>query len=261
MLNHEYKIISTNILKAFFSGLILLIGGLVFFNLRFTRDLLVWSLILGFIHALSSIGYYIVLKSKNAGETMPFFQSSSVLFIFLGSVIVFNEFVTIFNYIGIVLILIGVYLLLVESSMKHPKLDRVFLLILLLTILSVISSLMVKELLFNVEPMNLAITIYFSATVILVGCQVVLKKPSSGALSYFKPRISKIISASFFGAMGTFFLYLALSVGNASKVYPIAGLNSIFVFIIASIFLREKFYWHKLIGTVIVVGGIFLISL
>jgi len=38
-------------------------------------------------------------------------------------------------------------------------------------------------------------------------------------------------------------------------------LQSVFVFIIALMFLKEKFYWHRLIGTIIVVIGIYFISI
>ncbi len=69
-----------------------------------------------------------------------------------------------------------------------------------------------------------------------------------------------IITASFFGAMGTFLLYSALAIGDASKVFSIAGLQSAFIFIIASLFLKEKFRWHRLGGTMIIVAGVFLIS-
>jgi uncharacterized membrane protein len=56
-------------------------------------------------------------------------------------------------------------------------------------------------------------------------------------------------------------LFSAAALGNASKVYPLAGLQSAFIFIIALLFLKEKFYWHRLAGTVIVFLGIFLVSL
>ena len=77
----------------------------------------------------------------------------------------------------------------------------------------------------------------------------------------FEKKIPKILVASFFGGIGTFLIYSALAVGNASKVYPLTGLSTIFIFIFASVFLKEKFMWHRLAGTVLVFLGIYLVSL
>jgi uncharacterized membrane protein len=40
-----------------------------------------------------------------------------------------------------------------------------------------------------------------------------------------------------------------------------AGISSVTVFLLATVFLQEKFYRHRFIGTLIVVLGIYLISL
>jgi len=165
--------------------------------------------------------------------------------------------VNMFNYTGIALILIGVYVVLSKDGFKLPKLDKVIFLISVMVILDVVYLLSVKKLLFEIEPINLAIMLYFSSTIILA-CYLLSSKKQK---KLFDIKSSKIIVAAFFGAIGTFLLYFALSIGNASKVYPTVGLQSVFIFIIASVFLKEKFYWHRLIGTLVVFVGIFLISL
>jgi drug/metabolite transporter (DMT)-like permease len=260
MMNKSYNVVSTNTLKAFFNGIMLLITGIIFFQLNFTRNLLLWSLILGIIHAFGTIIYFTALTRKNVGEIIPFYQSAGILFIFISSVLVFNEIVTSFNFAGIVLILVGVYLVLSEKFLKIPPVGKASLLILLLIPLDITHALLVKNLLFNIKPINLSIATYFSATLLLASYQLVSNKHSFEKLSIIKPRLPKILCASFFGAFGTLFLYTALFFGNASKVYPMAGLTSIFIFIIASIFLREKFYWHRLLGIVVAFLGIYLIS-
>nr|MCK4929879.1 DMT family transporter [Nanoarchaeota archaeon] len=261
MMNHKYGVFRTNTVKMFFDGVILLIIGLIFFDLNFTPNIILWSLILGVIYALGGIIYFTVLKLKDVGQVIPYFQSSEILLVFVGSLLLFNEFVTIFNYFGVFLILIGVYAVLSETGIKFPKLDKAFFLVLLIVIIDVVYWLLVKKLLFDIKPINLAIMMYFSTTLILFVYQVLFRKQSLSSLISFKPKIPKIALAAFFGAMGTFLIYSALSIGDISKVYPIAGIQSVFIFIIASIFLKEKFYWHRMIGTVIVFAGIFLISL
>jgi len=260
MMNLNYGVISTNIFKMFFDGMIVLIIGLIFFNLNFAGNFSFLILLPGAIQAFSMLIYYTALKLKDVGEIMPFYQSSGILFIFLSSVIVFNEFVSISNYAGIMLILVGVYLVLSKDGLKIPKMDRGSLLILILLPTDVISALIVKKLLFNVEPINLAIMMYFSATLFLVCFQILYRKHISDIFTGFKSKIPKIVSASFFGSIGTLFLYSALSCGYASKVYPLQGLNSIFIFIIALVFLKEKFYWHRLIGIFVAFFGVYLVS-
>jgi transporter family protein len=108
---------------------------------------------------------------------------------------------------------------------------------------------------------------YFSTTIISVICIFFYRLSSAKrastplASSFSKARLVSIGVAAFFGVIGTFLLYTALSKGDASKIYPLAGLQSIFIFIIASIFLREKFKWQRLIGIIVVFAGIFLLSM
>jgi len=258
MMNLKYEVISTNVFKALFNGMIVLTIGLIFFN--FTGNFSLLMLVPGAIYAFSTLIYYTAIKLQDVGEIIPFYQSLGILFIFLSSVIVFNEFVSVYNYMGIILILIGVYLVLSKDVLKIPKFGRGSLLILLLLPTDVISALLVKKLLYNFEPINLAIVMYFSATLFLICFQILYRKHSSDIITNLRARVPKIASASFFGAIGTIFLYSALSLGYASKVYPIAGLTSIFIFIIAFFFLKEKFYWYRLIGIVFAFFGIYLIS-
>jgi len=260
MMNLNYGVISTNIFKMFFDGVVVLTIGLIFFHLNLAGNFSFLLLLPGAIQAFSMLIYYSALKLKDVGEIMPFYQSSGILFIFLSAVVVFNEFVTIYNYFGIMLILIGVYLVLSRDGLKIPKMDKGSLLILILIPADVISALLIKKLLFNIEPINLVIIMYFSATFFLVCFQILYRKRISDIFTGFKSKIPKIVSASFFGSIGTLFLYSALSLGYASKVYPLQGLNSIFIFIIALVFLKEKFYWHRLIGIVIAFFGIYLIT-
>ncbi len=158
------------------------------------------------------------------------------------------------------LILIGVYLVLSEKKLSIPNIDKASLLILILIPTDLISALIVKNLLFDVKPINLAIIMYFSAALFLFSFQFLFRKKITFEVSNIKKRVPKILSASVFGALGTLFLYLALFYGNASKVYPLAGLTSVFIFIIASFFLKEKFYVHRLCGIIIAFFGIYFIS-
>ena len=166
-----------------------------------------------------------------------------------------------YNYSGIILILIGVYFVVSENGLSAPKVDQSFLPLLILLPMDVAYALLLKTLLGKFDPVPLAVSIYFLSSLMLVGIQLFSKKEPFPTVAYLKPKLKVIFSASFFGGISVFLLYSALSVGNASKIYPFAGLNSIVIFFLAIIFLKEKFYWHRMAGTLVAFAGIFLISL
>lgn len=260
LMNRKYNIFRTDTFKMFFDGLILLIICLTFFEFTISVELLIWSFLLGTIYALSGIMYFNALRLKDAKEVIPSLQSSSILLIFLLSILLFNEIVNIFNYFGVFLIIIGIYSVL-SKGLKLPKLDKGMGFIFITIFLTVIYSLLAKKLLFGIKPINLAVTMYFSCTFVLLLYQMFFEKNIIKSFVNFKSRIPKVLLASLFGSFGTFLLYSALSIGNASKIYPLAGLQSVFIFIIASLFLKERFSWHRLLGTLFVFVGVFLVSI
>lgn len=257
MMNRGGTPLTVNSIKMLYDGIILLIIGAVFFDLQFTVDSVLWALLLGGIYAISGILYFNTLKLKDAAVAVPYLQSTTLLLTFLGSVVFLLESPNTFNYIGIFLIFIGVYALFIEKGIKLPKMNRTFFIMAGAVIMMTVYSLLAKNLIGGIEPINLAIMMYFSSALFLFFYIVAFKKFDSTEI-FKSPRL---MTAAFFGALGTFLLYSALQVGEASQVYPIAGLQSVFIFILASFFLKEKFYLHRLAGVLTVVIGIYLISI
>jgi uncharacterized membrane protein len=262
MMKRGYWIISTSILKNFFDGLILLVVGFVFFKISLNYSLILWAFVLGFVLAVIWIMYYRSLQLNNVGEFVPVLYSTEILLTFLGSVILFNESTNYVNYIGILLILAGIYLIksikLKVSLANIPKATT--LPILLLAILQAIYALLAKWLLTDFKPLELAVYMYLSTAFILLVYSILHKKEKTTSISKIKQTIPRVFVAAVFGATGTFLLYNALSIGEASEIYPMAGVESVFVFIIASVFLKEKFYLHKFFGVMMVVLGVYFIS-
>jgi len=269
MMNKKYDALYTNTLKTFFDALILIVIGLIFFKLEFTPNMIILAIILGAIYAVVGRIYYLVLKLKDVSQTMPYLQSSQILLTFFGSLLLFNEPSNYLNYTGIVLIPIGVYAVLSEKGFKAPKIDKVFFYVLLIVALHIIYWLLAKKMLFDAQPISVGIAMYISCGFFLLIFLLFSRKKNrasqanvktSQALAAPKHTVPTIAIAAFFGAMGTFLLFSALKVGFASKVYSLAALQPIFIAIIALLFLSEKWHWNRVIGTVIVCAGIFLIS-
>jgi len=261
MMNKQYHPVTTVLLRIIFNAFFLSAIGLIFLNLSISPSLLLIATIPGFILASSFVIYLFVLKRKNACEISPFSQSLDVLFIFLASIILLNEQANLANYAGILVIVIGIYLVLTERITKVPRLDINLIIIIALVPIDVSYALIIKTFLGTNEPIALAISIYLMALLMLGIFSFFIRKKLRQTITSLKKQLRIVLIASLCASSSIVLLYTALSQANASKVYPMAGINSIMVFIFATMFLKEKFYMHRLIGTVIVFFGIYLISI
>jgi uncharacterized membrane protein len=261
MMNQQYHPVTTVLLRTLFNAVFLGSAGLLFLNLRISTSLLLLAAIPAFLLAISFVVYLRVLQKKNASEIQPFSQSLDVLFIFLGSIILLHEPATLANYAGILVMVGGIYLVLTEHITKRPRLDRNLLIIAALVPIDLAYALLVKTFLGNTEPIALAVSIYLMAFLMLTVIYLFMRRKIQPASASLKPQLRTVLVASLFAATAAGLLYTALSQANASKVYPMAGISSITVFLLATIFLKEKFHRHRFIGTLIVVLGIYLISL
>jgi drug/metabolite transporter (DMT)-like permease len=260
MMNQRYLPVTTVLLRTLFNGLFLGAAGLLFLHLQITVSLLLLAAIPAFLLAVSFVVYLRVLQRRNASEIQPFSQSLNVLFIFLASIVVLHEPAVLANYIGILVVVIGVYLALTEHITQLPRLDRNLLIIAALVPLDVAYALLVKTYLADADPVALAVSIYLLSFLLLSIVTVLLpRQRQSGSL--LKPHLRIVLPASLCAATAAGLLYTALSMANASKVYPMAGVSSVAVFLLAIVFLKERFHKHRLIGTFIIVIGIYLISL
>jgi uncharacterized membrane protein len=261
MMNQRYHPVTTVLLRTLFNAVFLGSAGLLFLNLCITPSLLLLAAIPAFLLAVGFVIYLRVLQKKNASEIQPFSQSLDVLFIFLASIILLHEQASLVNYVGILVIVIGVYLVLTEHITKVPRMDRNLLIIVALVPIDIIYALLIKIFLGTAEPIALAVSIYLMAFLMLAIISLFMRRQLQPTKTSLKPQLRTVLVASLCAAAAAAFLYTALSQANASKVYPMAGVSSVAVFLLATIFLKEKFHLHRFIGTLIVVLGIYLISL
>jgi uncharacterized membrane protein len=261
MMNLRYHPVTTVLLRTLFNAVFLGAAGLFFLNINITLPLLFLAAIPAFILAISFVIYLFVLQRKNASEIQPFSQSLDVLFIFLASIILLNEQANLANYIGILVIVIGIYLVVAEHITKIPKLDLNLLIIISLVPTDVLYALIIKISLGTIDPITLAFSIYIMAFFMLTILSLILQRKLHQTISSLKLQVRSVLIASLFATTAIVLLYTALSQANASKVYPTAGISSVTAFILATMFLKEKFHWHRFIGTLIIFLGIYLISM
>ncbi len=261
MMNQQYNPVTTVLLRTLFNALFLSCMGLLLLHLNITLSLLLLAAIPAFLLAVSFVVYLRVLQRKNATEIQPFSQSLDTLFIFLASLVLLHEPASLPNFTGIFFVVIGVYLVLTEHIKRIPRLDRYLLIIIALVPIDVAYALLVKTYLADAEPIALAVSIYIMAFLMLTIVSLLFRTKTNTTVASLRPQLRFVLVASFCAAIAVAFFYTALSQANASKVYPMAGVSSIAMFFLATIFLKEHFHWHRFIGTLIVVVGIYLISL
>jgi len=261
MMNQQYHPVTTVLLRTLCNAIFLGTAGLLLLNMQLSPSLLLLAAIPASLLAFSFVVYLFVLQKKDASEIQPFSQSLDTLFIFLASIVLLHEPANILNYVGIIVIVIGVYLVLTEHITKIPRLDRSLLIIAALVPIDIAYALLVKTFLGTAEPIAFAVSIYIMAFLMLLVVSLMLRRYVNNKTASIKPQIPTVLVASLCAAAAAAFLYTALSQANASKVYPMAGVSSVAMFLLATMFLQEKFHKHKFIGTLIVVVGIYLISL
>jgi len=257
MMDHHFALVRTSAFKMFFDGMVILVIGSLFFNLVFNPLTIALSLLLSIVFAFSMVYYYRTIRMKDVDEIIPFSSAGQILLTFSLAVIVFNESIIKINILGLVLILMGIYSILSSDGIKIPKINKAFYLVITSILLGTIYALLLKTILNYTEPVTLGIVTYFWTAIILY----VYNRRKNVKIYEHRKKLKVIFVSAIFGGTGTMLLYLALSMGEASKIFPIGGLHSVFLLIIALLFLKEKFYWHRLLGILAVVAGVYLISL
>ena len=261
MMNQKYDPATTVLLRTLFNGVFLGTAGLLVLHISITPSLLLLAAIPAVLLVISFVVYLYVLQRKNASEIQPFSQSLDTLFIFLAAVVLLNESARPENYVGILVIVIGIYLVLTEHITQVPHLDRYLVIIAALVPIDLAYALLVKTFLSESEPISLAVSIYLLSAVLLAFVSLLMRRRTGLSAASLRPHLRIVIPASLCAATAAGFIYTALSLANASKVYPMAGISSVVVFLLATVFLKERFHKHRLIGMLIVVLGIYLISL
>jgi uncharacterized membrane protein len=260
MMNRLFNPVTTVLFRTMFNAVFVGTAGILIFKIALSPMLLLLAAFPAILLVVSYAIYLRVLQRKNASEVQPFSQSLDVLFIFLASIILLREPAGDINYVGIIVIVIGIYLVVTEHINKLPHLDRNLLIIAGLVPIDVAYAMLVKTYLGTVEPVSLAVSIYIMSF-LLLAVAILVSRRHILTRSSLKPHLRIVILSSLFAATSAVFFYTALSEANASKVYPMAGISSVTVFLLAGVFLKEKLQWHRLIGIFIVIVGIYLISL
>jgi uncharacterized membrane protein len=192
-------------------------------------------------------------------KSIPFNKSGSILLIFIFGLLIFRETTLWYNYGGIALLLAGIFLL---FGAHLPRWGKGLFYGLLCISSYVLFQLLAKWLLFDIDPVVLAFLFHIVAAAAVGG--YLLFRPhlwKQAERTFDLHGLSHVLISSIFGAGGALLLFIAVSMGPASKVYPLEAVQVALIAIFGMLFLGEKVTWQRWLGILVLVFGIVLVSL
>lgn len=124
-----------------------------------------------------------------------------------------------------------------------------------------LSPVLEKKGLRNIPPLYAVLLRSISISIALIfyfTCKGLFRKVP---LTDFRSLSFIILGGLLAGMLGQIFYFTALKNWEASRVVPIAGSYPLVAFIFSLLILREPLTIYKLLGLLLIIGGIYLISL
>lgn len=259
VMHERYYPFLVNTVKMLLDCFVLVLIGTFFFTLTLPPLEQLWPILLGVLYGASGVYYFKALQEGDITEVIPYQLGSRILLLFIVSLYLFNETATPLNLFGILLTLVGVWLVL--SPQGLPRWNRAVLLISISLFFNVLFNLLAKYLVAGIEPIMLAVMMYAVSALVLAG-YLLLRKPlwKAAERTLGLSGLRHIGISALFGSVGTLLLLSALKVGAASKVYPLTALETVLLFLIGILFMKEKWAWHRAFGVLAVGIGIIFIA-
>ncbi len=186
-------------------------------------------------------------------------------FIIAMSILWLNETLTSWQFLGAVFIVSAVLLVTAEgrtNTGNRRNIMKAFLWAVLAEACTAIGIVMIKPLLTR-SPLVWATEIRLLGSIFILLLMLLFHSQRKSILqSIFSPqRWGYTISSSITGAYGAMLLLLAgMKYTQASTASALNQTSSIFIFIFAAFFLREKITWSRVIGIILGVGGAIFVT-
>ncbi|MBR9692429.1 DMT family transporter [Candidatus Woesearchaeota archaeon] len=257
---HYYPLIITFVNMLFDAIILFFIGTFVFaMSLPSLAELPV-LLLLAFFYTVMLVLYYEGMGKGDVTRVYPYGRALSIFALFFLSLFFFGEQASAWQYVGIFLLLIGVFLI-ISKRFELPKLDKAFILISGATVFGIVYSLLAKHFLVEISPVMIAFTTYLFGTVMLFIYLLARKSVWYDAERTLElPGASHVALSAIFGSVGFLLFMLALELGEGSKVYPLAALQTLLVVLAGWLFLKEKPTTWRVAGVVAILLGIILVA-
>ncbi len=249
------------------NALMSLIIVLVLFDFVFPSSASFWINLafVSFIYALGALMYFIPLKFGDVSQLIPFREAITILLSFFLAILLLSERTTVQDFIGTLVIMVGVYILLTGGKIVFPKFSKSIVFIGISGMLIAAFSVMFKPLVALAHPSLANLYLYVFVFLLLLAFNLLVKPRNQLRTFELILKDKRVLlfslAASLSATLGTLALFYGLSIGNATEVLPVARALPVFAALIGWVTLKEKAGFTRLIATVIIFGGVYLISI
>ncbi len=267
------RFIKRPVIPVIISGLLGIVFSLIIWTKKFVL-LSGWplflSLLAGAIAAVATIFYFKAIKIEEASRVVPLFAMTLIWIVVL-AVIFLGEILTIQEYFGIFIIFLGSVLISIKKRFRF-SLGKVFLLMLLSTILYAVNRILYKYLMGDWDYWTV-----FSWT--NIGFFLIMFPLFIYYIPIFRETIKKykgkamglIISSESLSLIALIIFLVAMSFGFVALVSAVNSVHYLFVFlwtILLSIWfpkiikeeLKGSIIFLKLLAIVLIIGGVVLVT-
>ena len=222
------------------------------------KKTIIFLILSGISNTLLWIFYFKALDLGTVSKVTPIDKTSIILTLILSSIFL-NEKITKIKVLSIILILIGT-LLTIKRENKNSK-DNKWILYAVLTAIFTSTTTILSKI--GIENTNTSLTTFLRTVIVLILLTAItlIKKKYKNIKKLNKKNYLYIILSGISTSLSWLFYFKALSIGEASKVFPIEKLSLVVSIIVSCIFLKEKLNKKQILGIVIITLGTSLLFL
>ncbi len=241
-------------------AIVLSIGQAVFVD---GSSFVAYIIPLGILYTITGLGYFFAVKAGDISEIVPVGQSMTILLAFALSVFVLNEIASVYDYAGTAAIILGSYFVLTNGRIEVPKMSKAFAFLTVWAVSLAIWGIFSKSAAASVHPstLNLLMSSFAAISFVTLNSVTDFKRLVKVGRNIFSSRKLTLVMllSSISATVGTFLLFTALTVGNASEVLPVSRSLPLFTVFLGWLVLKENHSKIRFLGSLAIVAGIFLI--
>lgn len=206
----------------------------------------------GISNTLLWICYFKALDLGTVSKVTPIDKTSIILTLILSSIFL-NEKITIIKVLSIIFILVGT-LLTIRKNDEESK-DNKWILYAVLTAIFTSTTTVISKV--GIENTNTNLTTFLRTIIVLILLTIItlFKKKFKDIKKLNKKNYLFIILSGISTSLSWLFYFKALSLGEASVVFPIEKLSLVVSIVTSTIFLKERLNKKQIIGIIIIVMG------
>ena len=206
----------------------------------------------GISNTLLWICYFKALDLGTVSKVTPIDKTSIILTLILSSIFL-NEKITIIKVLSIIFILVGT-LLTIRKNDEESK-DNKWILYAVLTAIFTSTTTVISKV--GIENTNTNLTTFLRTIIVLILLTIItlFKKKFKDIKKLNKNNYLFIILSGISTSLSWLFYFKALSLGEASVVFPIEKLSLVVSIVTSTMFLKERLNKKQIIGIIIIVMG------